>query len=416
MRILFLSHYFPPEVNAPASRTYEHCRQWVADGHEVTVVTCVPNHPAGQVFPGYTNRLYQTEIKDGIRVVRLLTYVTPNEGFLKRSANYVLYMLMATAAAPFLPATDVVVSTSPQFFNGLAGYFVHILKRVPWVLEIRDLWPESILAVGAIKNRLLIRTLEWMERFAYRNADHIVSVTDSFVDHIVARGGDPRKIAVIKNGVDFSVFHEVPQDSALVSQYSLEGKFVAAYVGTHGMAHGLDVILEAAKLLRDRPDIVFLMVGDGAEKSRLAEHCRVMGLGNVIMLGQQSKGTMPAIWSIADVGLVLLRRRPVFKTVIPSKMFEIMAMKKPIILGVEGEAQRIVEAAACGVCIEPESAQQLADNLVSLAANDEEVARLGENGSRYVREHFDREVLARRFITLLKSVGGETNKRRPGGA
>jgi glycosyltransferase involved in cell wall biosynthesis len=405
MRILFLSHYFPPEVNAPASRTYDHCRQWVADGHEVTVVTCVPNHPAGQIYPGYSNRLYQVETKDGIKVVRLLTYITPNEGFFKRSASYLFYMVMAIAAAPFLPRADVVVSTSPQFFNGLAGYFVGILKRSPWVLEIRDLWPESILAVGAVKNRFLIRMLEGIERFAYRRADKIVAVTDSFVRHITNCGADLQKIEVVKNGVDLSLFSAVPYDQDFAAELGLGGKFVAAYVGTHGAAHGLDTILDAALLLQNRSDIVFLMVGDGAEKLHLVQRCAELKLANVVMLDQQSKEKMPAIWGVSDVGLVHLRRLDLFKSVIPSKIFENMAMQKPIILGAEGESKEIIEQADAGICIEPSNPRQLADAIVNLSEHRELSTRLGGNGAEFVAANYDRKVLARRLLGILLDVG-----------
>ena len=204
MRILFLSHYFPPEVNAPASRTYEHCKQWVKDGHEVTVVTCAPNHPRGKVYEGYRNKLFQRDEKDGIQVIRLWTYVTANEGFVKRTLNYVSYMVAAVFATPFLPKADVVISTSPQFFNGLAGYFVSRLKRIPWILEIRDLWPESILVVGAIKNKAIIRFLEFLEMFAYRKAERIVPVTDSFKRYMVRKGIAPEKIDTLNiNGHSF---------------------------------------------------------------------------------------------------------------------------------------------------------------------------------------------------------------------
>lgn len=193
MHILFLSHYFPPEVNAPASRTFEHCRQWVRDGHRVTVVTCAPNHPRGNVYPGYRNALYAREEKEGVTVIRVWTYITANEGFLKRTLNYVSYLVAATLAAPFLPKVDVIISTSPQFFNGLAGYVVSRVKRTPWVLEIRDLWPESILAVGAIRNRTVIRALEWLELFAYRKADRIVPVTDAFQRYIQEKESPKRR-------------------------------------------------------------------------------------------------------------------------------------------------------------------------------------------------------------------------------
>lgn len=403
MRILFLSHYFPPEVNAPASRTFDHCRAWALAGHDVTVVTCVPNHPHGHVFEGYRNRLYQTESRDGIRVVRLLTYATANEGTLRRTANYVLYMLMAMAAAPFLPRADVVVSTSPQFFNGLAGFFVSAMRRVPWVLEIRDLWPESILAVGAIRNRRIIGALERLEAFAYRKADAIVSVTESFVAPIEARGGRG-KVSVIRNGVDLKLFHRRDYDRELAAGLGLSGRFVAAYVGTHGMAHGLGVILDAAQKLRARSDIVFLLVGDGADKQNLLTRREAMGLANVVMLDQLPKEKMPALWSICAASLVLLRKADLFNQVIPSKIFESMAMGKPVILGVGGESLRIITEAGAGIGIQPENADDLAEAVRRLADDHALYACLADAGPVYVAAHFDRLDLAGRFLALLKGL------------
>ena len=184
LRILFLSHYFPPEVNVPASRTFEHCRAWARAGAEVTVVTCAPNHPAGRIYPGHQNRLWHEATIQGVRVIRLWTYLAPNERVFRRTLNYLSYMLSGCIAAPFLPAADVVVSTSPQLFCGLAGYLVSRIKRAPWVLEIRDLWPEAIRAVGAIRNQLVIRALEQIERWAYRKADRLITVTHAFQRYI----------------------------------------------------------------------------------------------------------------------------------------------------------------------------------------------------------------------------------------
>ena len=404
MKVLFLSHYFPPEVNAPASRTYEHCREWAALGHEVTVVTCAPNHPRGKVYPGYRNRLWQREEMDGIQVVRLWTYVTANEGFLKRTLNYVSYMVSALLAAPFLPKADVVITTSPQFFNGLAGVLVGPLKRAPWVLEIRDLWPESIVTVGAIRNRRIIRVLEWLEMLAYRRADHIVPVTDAFRDYMVRKGIPAEKIAVIKNGVDLARYRPEGADPGLRAELGLGGKFVAAYVGTHGMAHHLETVLEAARLLRNVPDVVFLLVGDGAERARLLQLKESMDLENVVMLPQQPKERMPAVWAASDVSLVLLKKSDLFKTVIPSKIFESLAMQRPVVLGVEGEARQIVEAADAGIGIEPENAAELAAAVVALARDPERRSRMGYSGRAYVEAHFDRRVLARRYLEVLQSV------------
>jgi glycosyltransferase involved in cell wall biosynthesis len=405
MRILFLSHYFPPEVNAPASRTFEHCREWAAQGHQVTVVTCAPNHPRGKVYDGYHNRLWQREERDGIQVVRLWTFISANEGFLKRTLNYVSFMVAAILAAPFLPKADVVLTTSPQFFNGLAGYFVSRMKRAPWVLEIRDLWPESILVVGAITNRRVIRFLEWLERFAYRKADHIVPVTDAFRRYMIGKGIPAEKITVVKNGVDLARYRPSPPDPVVRGELGLEGKFVASYVGTHGMAHHLETVLEAAALLRHRADIAFLLVGDGAERARLLSMKESAGLDKVVMLPQQPKERIPVLWAASDLSLVLLKKSDLFKTVIPSKIFESMSMERPIVLGVEGEAAEIVDAAGAGVCIEPENAAALAAAVEDLAGDGARREAIGRSARQFVATHFDRRVLAQRYLALLEAVG-----------
>jgi glycosyltransferase involved in cell wall biosynthesis len=408
MRILFLSHYFPPEVNAPATRTYEHCRQWVRDGHTVTVVTCAPNHPQGQVYNGYHNRLYQRDVKDGITVVRIWTFVTANEGFLKRTLNYISYLCSAVVVSIFLPKADVVLSTSPQFFNGLAGYFVSKLKRIPWVLEIRDLWPESIVAVGAIKNPAIIKMLEWIEHFAYRKADRIVPVTDSFKKYMLDKGIKAGKITVVKNGVDLARYAPIDGARALAEELGIKGKFVVSYFGTHGMAHHLETILHAAHRLSSSKNIIFLMVGDGAERQALVQMRDKMALDNVMMIDQQPKSRMREFWALSNISLILLKKSDLFKTVIPSKIFESMAMAKPIILGVEGESADLLQAAKAGVCIEPEHAGDLAAHVLELSQDPERCYQLGRNGRQYVMEHFDRTVLARNLACVIEAVGRKT--------
>ena len=409
MHILFLSHYFPPEVNAPATRTYEHCKAWVKLGHKVTVVSCVPHHPMGKAYPGYKNKVYQVENKDGIRSIKILTYITANEGFFKRTLNYVFYMMMAISVAPFLPKADIVISTSPQFFNGLAGYFVSRLKRAAWVLEIRDLWPESILAVGAVTNKRVIKVLEGIERFVYRKADHIVSVTHAFKDHISKNGALEEDISVIRNGVDLSFFEDAPSDAEFAKHIGVEDKFVASYVGTHGMAHGLDLIIEAADRLRDHPNIVFVMAGDGSERKRLEQELIDRQLPNVRILGQLPKADMPKLWSVSDVSLVLLRKLDLFLTVIPSKIFESMAMKKPIILGVQGESQGIVEEAGAGICIEPENVEQLVESILQLSNSQDICEQFGRQGAVHVKANFDRSKLAATYERLLIDLYERTN-------
>lgn len=413
MNILVLTHYYPPEVNAPASRMSEHARIWVEEGHAVTVVTCVPNHPTGRAYPGYRNKLWQEETRDGVRVIRLWTWLAANEGFLPRIANYVSYLLSVFLWMWRLPKADVVLSTSPQFFCGLAGWLLKRRRR-PWVLEIRDLWPESIVTVGAMQRGAAIRAIEKIEAFAYRQADLVVSVTDGFVPHIRERRGNG-PIAVVKNGVDLTTFTspDASAETEFRAAHGLTGKFVAAYVGTHGMAHKLDTVLAAAETLRDRNDIAFLLVGDGAERERLVGEVAARGLSNIVMLGQQPKAAMPAIWAASDAALVLLRRVDTFKTVIPSKMFEAMAMRCPMILGVEGEAKALMEAGGAGIAITPESATELAAAVARLADDRGLAEQLGKSGHDFVMRAFDRSVLARRYLDELALIAEQPARRRP---
>jgi glycosyltransferase involved in cell wall biosynthesis len=358
----------------------------------------------GRAYPGYRNKFIQTEYKHGIRAIKILTYITANEGFAKRTLNYVFYMLMTMIIAPFLGKADIVISTSPQFFNGLAGYFVSRIKRSAWLLEIRDLWPESILAVGAIKNPSVIKLLESIERFAYRKADHIVPVTYAFERHILANGGRQGHVTVIRNGVDLDFFEPRSADTDYARQLGVEGKFVAAYVGTHGMAHGLQLLIEAAQRLTHRDDIAILLAGDGAERNRLAAEIESRGLTNIRLLGQLPKSDMPRLWTITDASLVVLKKLDLFLTVIPSKLFESMAMCRPIILGVAGESAELLEESGSGIVIEPENVDQLVAAITHLADSAELCRELGAKGRAYVETHFDRRVLAERFEQLLTKI------------
>ncbi|HET9428923.1 MAG TPA: glycosyltransferase family 4 protein [Allosphingosinicella sp.] len=405
MHILVLTHYYPPEVNAPASRISEMARAWVEAGERVTIVTCAPNHPRGEVFPGYRNRFARQEV-EGVEVIRLPTFLAANEGFGRRLINYLSYPLSLLFHLPLLPRPDIVVSTSPQFFCGLSGVLLKRRRR-PWVLEIRDLWPESIVAVGAMRRGAVIRLLERIERLAYRKADALVSVTDSFVPHLLAARDGQGPVEVIKNGVDLDFFEAPEEDEAgerLRRELGLEGKFVAAYVGTHGMAHGLDTLLKAAERLIDDERIAFLLVGDGAERDRLERKAKCRGLTNVRIAGQRPKSDMPAIWQATDVSLVLLRRLETFKSVLPSKIFEAMAMRRPIVLGLEGEARTLIEQAGAGIAITPESADELVEALHRLAGDPARAAAMGESGRRFVETHFDRSVLAGHYRGFLETL------------
>jgi len=409
LRILFLTDNFPPEVNAPASRTYEHCREWVRAGHEVTVVTCAPNFPKGRVFEGYRNRLFAREVADGISVVRVWSYITANEGLLKRTADYVSFMISAILAAPWLKRPDVIVATSPQFFTACAGWAVSRLKGRPWVFELRDLWPESIRAVGAIRNHRILDRLERMELGLYRDAAAVVCVTRAFRDNLIRRGVDPDKVAVVTNGADLSRFAPRARDEALAAELGLGGCFVAGYVGTHGMAHALETLLEAAARLRRMPGgerIRMLLLGDGAAKAELVAKAKAMGLDNVVFVDTVPKDQVARYWSLLNVSIIHLKKTELFTTVIPSKLFECMAMGVPVLHGVEGESAEIVEREGAGLTFPPEDAGTLAGHLVALAADPARLRALGEAG-RGGSARYDRATLAANMLDVLERVAAK---------
>ena len=404
MRILFLSDNFPPETNAPATRTFEHTRRWVRAGAKVTVVTTQPNFPAGKLFPGYRNRLFQREWLDGVEVIRVWSYITANEGVTRRTLDYLSFMVTGFLASLFLPRPNVILSTSPQFFTACAAYVLSLFKRRPFVFELRDLWPDSILAVGAMKESAAIRAMKRLEYFLYCKAARIVSVTNSFRQVLSGNGVPADKIAVVRNGTDLAGFTAGPKPEHLLVKHGLHGKFVAAYIGTLGMAHGLGTVLDAAERMKSNPDIAFLLVGDGADRAALEQEARNRGLDNVIFAGSVGKNEVVKYWRLADVALVLLRDRPVFRHVLPSKMFEAMATERPIVLGVLGESAELLQAAGAGVVIHPESEEALAQAVETLAVDPEGANEMGRKGRRLVETEFDRDKLAAQMLEELRSV------------
>ena len=408
MHILFLTDNFPPESNAPASRTFEHCREWVRAGHQVTVITCAPNFPKGRVFDGYRNRLWQQEEMSGIRVIRVWSYITANEGFVKRILDYQSFMLSATLAAPFVRGVDVVVGTSPQFFTACAAYVVSRMKRIPFVFELRDMWPESIKAVGAMKDSAVIRALERIEMFLYRKATRIVTVTHAFKATLMRRGIDGHKIDVVTNGVDLSHFSRQAKDAQLLAQHDLRGKFVAGYIGTHGMAHALETLLDAAQTLQNTPgseDFRLLFLGDGARKAELASQAQAMGLGNVMFLDAVPKDQVKRYWSILDVAVIHLRKTELFTTVIPSKLFECMGMGLPVLHGVAGESADIVVREQVGEVFESENAPQLVAGLLRMRDQPATYASYQQNGLA-AATRYDRQHLALKMLQVFKDLKG----------
>lgn len=408
MRILFLSHYFPPEVNAPASRTHEHCREWVRQGHDVTVITGVPNHPRGVLFEGYENRLVQEEDVDGIRVIRTWMFLSANEGFLGRISNYVLFAVTASLLSFKAERPDVVVATSPQFFCGLAGMLVSRLRGAPFVLEVRDLWPESIAQLGQLRRGRLLRTLERVETLLYRSAAGIVVNTGAFIDHIAARGVAPEKIELVYNGIDPTLFRSQPPDDALLRKHGLKDKYLVAYIGTLGLAHGVETLLDAAERLRDHRDVHFLIIGDGAAREGLAAEAARRDLANVSLLGLRPRSEIPGWIASIDLLVVLLRNLDIFRSVIPSKIFEFCAQERPVIVSSpRGEIRRLIEAADAARFVDAEQPEALAEMILACRRAPEETAAMARRGREWVETEFVRDDLARRMLSFMQQVVAE---------
>ena len=408
MKILFLSDNFPPERNAPATRTYEHAVEWVHAGHEVTVITTAPNFPEGHLFEGYSNAWRTEETLDGVRVIRVKTYIAANDGLGARIVDYLSFMVTGGVAALMHPRPDVLVTTSPQFFCAMAGWVVTRLRRLRWVFELRDLWPASIVAVGAMRASLIIRILEWIELRMYRDADVIVAVTRAFKADLTRRGVDEAKIDVVLNGVDMSKYHPMPKDGRLLDEFGLREKFVVGYLGTHGMAHALDKVLDAATLLRNRDDIVFVFAGAGAKRAEVEATVRTRGLINVRLIPPQPREMMPRLWSIHDLALIPLRNQPLFETVIPSKMFEAMGMGIPILMSLpEGEGTQLLRETGSGTAVSPEDARALADEIARLCASPVELARYRDSALE-AATRFSRGRQAEMMLkSLVRSMGCE---------
>jgi glycosyltransferase involved in cell wall biosynthesis len=410
VKILYVSQDYPPEMGAPAARAAELARHWVNEGHQVTVLTAFPNHPTGVVPPEYRSRfrhLVARERLEGVDVVRTWLLPLPNRKAHERMLNYSSFCLSASATGLFVSRPDVLIATSPQLLVGLSGWWLGKTRRVPFVFEVRDLWPESLAAVGMGNgNSLLHRSLARVAGFLYEKADHVVVVTPAFEEYLVEHWKVPReKISVVENGVESDLFAPNRDNAEVRQQLGATGRFLVGYVGTLGMAHGLDTLLEAASdLQKTAPEVLFLLVGEGADKERIQALASSRGLTNVRFLDQQPREKIPGIISACDAGLVLLRKTELFKTVIPTKMLEFMSCSRPLILAVDGQARSIVEEAKGGLYVEPENSRALKQAILQLASNRDLCRALGENGRQYILRRFTRRQTAQVYLRVLQQI------------
>jgi glycosyltransferase involved in cell wall biosynthesis len=412
MKILYLSQYFPPEMGAPAARVSELSRLWAKAGHDVTVLTGFPHYPSGVVPQEYRaklRRLIMREDFDGVRVERTWLAALPNHKTWERILNYSSFTVSAALRGSFLDSPDVVIATSPQLLECLAGLWIATLKRVPLVFEIRDLWPESLtLDANSGLNMQVRVVLSKISNLLHRHSRHIVVVTPAFKKYLIEHCNvSPEKISIVMNGVEPDVFTPNGETDSVVEEFQLGGRFVVSFIGVLGNAHGLSTVAHAAARLREtRPEVLLLLVGEGADKSNMQSLSAAMGLKNLIIIGQQPRSKIPALIRASSACMVLLKKSEIFKTVIPSKVLEFMACGRPVILGVEGQARELVNEADCGVCVPPEDPASLAGAIEKLYSDCELRERLGRNGRNYVVRYLSREQTARDYIAVLQRVAG----------
>jgi glycosyltransferase involved in cell wall biosynthesis len=399
MHVLVLSDNFVPEQNAPALRTYEHCRGWTQEGVSVTVITTAPNFPTGKVQKPYRNRLYRREVLDGIDVVRVWSFLAPNKGVVLRALDFASFALSGILAGLF-ERPDVIVATSPQLLTGYAGHFLARAKRRPWVFEVRDLWPESIVAVDAMRDGFVTRLLYGMEKHLYASAERIVTVTEPMRARLAERGVPSEKLAVVPNGANLERLTPRGKCAALTERLRLEGRFVVGYVGTHGMAQGLEVVLKAAQILSGT-DIHFLFVGEGARRKALMSMAGSLGLNNVTFTGAVPSAVAVDYLALSDTIVIPLRKAALFEGALPSKIFEAAAMERPIVLSANGLSADTVRRFRAGIVAEPGDAHALARAIRRLRTSPALRDSCREGCRSLARAH-DRQILARQMLAEIR--------------
>ena len=413
MNIAYCSHYFSPEIGAPSARVHELGREWASAGHGVHVVTCFPNHPGGRLYPGYPRRrMYMHERIDGLDVHRHWTYITPNTGLVKRTLGHMSYLAGALAFSQrHLPPLDAAIGTSPTFFAAAAAAALARRRRIPFVMEVRDLWPAIFVELGILRNPRVIRILERVELALYAEATRIVTVTESFRRNLIERGVPADRVVTIPNGADLTTWQPGTAPAELRQRLNLDGRFVVLYLGNHGVSQRLGQVLDAAGRLRDRGDIQFLLVGNGPEKLALERRAREERLSNVQFLDPVGKQDVRAFYHLADACIVPLRNVPLFDTFIPSKMFEVLASGRPLIGALSGESAEILRASGGGIVVAPEDGAAIANAVLEVQRSSARARAMGTEGRAFVARYYSRAALAARYLDLLAAASSEYRAR-----
>jgi glycosyltransferase involved in cell wall biosynthesis len=396
MRVLHLSQYFPPEAGAVQVRALTVARTLVEQGHQVTVLAEVPNHPSGVIHPRYRGRLWYRQELDGIDVLYLWVKTSQVKGFSSRMAFYLSYMLAAIIAGLLLRGRfDIMFANSPPLFVAVAGWLLSLIRRTPFVMEVQDLWPESAVVLGELNNPRYISAAEWVEEKCYRRAKKVIAVTEGIFDRLQARGVPSEKLVLAPNGSNIDIFRPDPEGASdLRADLGIEDKFVAIYAGIHGIAQGLEVLIESARKLEDQPDVCLVFVGEGPRKADLVALKNHYGLTNLLMLPGQPLERMPAYLSMADVSLVPLRKVDLFLGARPTKIFDAWACGCPVLISIDGEAREVVETVGGGIYVEPEDASAIAEAIIRLRDDPAERERMKKQGQDAVHRLYSLQAAA----------------------
>ena len=402
MKIAVFTHYYLPDTGAPSARISEMVKVW-AQKHKVTVFTCFPNHPTGIIPDEYKGKFHKEEKHENYNIIRNYVYATPNKGFLKKIINHLSFMFSVVFLNFFkMKKFDIIIASSPSFFLMFSARFFNIIYRIPYIFEVRDLWPAIFVELDVLKNKFIIKILETLELHLYKKSKAVVTVTDSFKRNIVERGIDDNKVHVIKNGVDLTQFYSKQVEKTIIPEVDLNNKFVVLYIGAHGISQALKKIIDTAKILKNETEIIFLFVGDGAEKEELVKYNK--NLKNIKFIGIQPKEKVIEFYNIADICLIPLKDIPLFKTFIPSKMFEIMACACPIVASVDGEAKDILLRSNAALVTEPENSSGIADAILKIKKNNNLAESLSLNGPKFVKKFYDRKQLAKDYLEIIEGL------------
>lgn len=414
LHIGYLVQQFPPEVGAGPARVTEMALRWQEQGARVTVITGMPNRPEGRIHPAYRGRLFMAEDHQGIRVLRSWLYASPKHGFARTLLNNATFMVSsAVHALARGGGLDVLVASSPPWFPHLTGTLVHALRRVPLVLEVRDLWPDYLAGMGTVKSDAAMRGIFATERAMLRRADHVVVVTESFRKRVMEKGTAPDRVDVVPNGVDTALYYAADEPPPIDALRRGDGELIVGYLGNFGAGQDLIRVLDAAALLEAAdPRIRVVLAGEGTAVEQVQAHARELGLRRTTIHPPILKTQTRAFYNACDVCLVPLADFPILQETIPSKIFEVMACERPVVASVAGEAARIVQRSGGGVVVPPGDARGIADAVLRLRDTPAaERAAMGAAGRAYVGRHFARETLAARYLEILRAV----HARRRGG-